>query len=256
MDPLIGSSLIGAGASLLGGMFGRKSNKKAAAQQYAQQVEASRLDYERSKEFAQKGVQWRVEDAKKAGLHPLFALGGAGASYSGSAFIPGQAPSGSFAEDAARGVGQAAQALINRPNAYERQQARYERRLQQKLLESQITKTQAETASELRRIAPGVPSAIPPSSSVSGSRPMKVEPQADVAGQDVVVGDDGRIYRVPSFKFDDITMPAFWSYMFQRHTNPHALERYLKGHKANIRGGKSKPDHRPHFWHEGDRVAP
>ncbi len=28
--------------------------------------------------FAQNSVRWRVEDAKAAGIHPLFALGGAG----------------------------------------------------------------------------------------------------------------------------------------------------------------------------------
>lgn len=34
------------------------------------------------REFAQNAIQWRVADAKKAGLHPLFALGGGGASFS------------------------------------------------------------------------------------------------------------------------------------------------------------------------------
>ncbi|AZL83016.1 DNA pilot protein [Apis mellifera associated microvirus 41] len=31
--------------------------------------------YQQQKEFAQSGIQWRVEDAKKAGIHPLYALG-------------------------------------------------------------------------------------------------------------------------------------------------------------------------------------
>lgn len=39
-------------------------------------------EYERQKEFAQHGIQWRVEDAKAAGVHPLFALSGGGAAYS------------------------------------------------------------------------------------------------------------------------------------------------------------------------------
>lgn len=34
------------------------------------------------REFAQMGIQWRVEDAKAAGLHPLFALGGGASGYS------------------------------------------------------------------------------------------------------------------------------------------------------------------------------
>lgn len=34
------------------------------------------------REFAQNGIRWRVEDAKAAGLHPLAAIGAAGAGYS------------------------------------------------------------------------------------------------------------------------------------------------------------------------------
>nr|QJB19984.1 MAG: DNA pilot protein [Microvirus sp.] len=39
-------------------------------------------NYQRQKEFAQMGLQWKVDDAKKAGLSPLFAVGGTGASFS------------------------------------------------------------------------------------------------------------------------------------------------------------------------------
>lgn len=55
---------IGAATSLLGGSRSNKENAKLMAQQMAFQ-----------KEFAQHGVRWRVEDAKAAGLHPLYALG-------------------------------------------------------------------------------------------------------------------------------------------------------------------------------------
>lgn len=63
--------LIAAGTSLLGGILGQKSQEKAAQKQYEQQ-----------KEFAQSGIQWKVEDAKKAGIHPALALGAQPASYS------------------------------------------------------------------------------------------------------------------------------------------------------------------------------
>lgn len=33
-------------------------------------------------DFAQRGIQWKVADAKKAGIHPLYALGATGAMYS------------------------------------------------------------------------------------------------------------------------------------------------------------------------------
>jgi len=41
-----------------------------------------RLQADNQREFAKMGIRWRVEDAKAAGLHPLAAIGAAGASYS------------------------------------------------------------------------------------------------------------------------------------------------------------------------------
>jgi len=74
-------AFIAAGATLAGGLLNqesssqaRESNEKIAARQEQLQ-----------REFAQSGIQWRVEDAKKAGIHPLYALG---------ASTPGYSPSG------------------------------------------------------------------------------------------------------------------------------------------------------------------
>lgn len=53
-------TIIGAGIGLLGGMFSSKSAAKAEA---------------RSREDAQNRIQWAVADARKAGVHPLAALG-------------------------------------------------------------------------------------------------------------------------------------------------------------------------------------
>lgn len=63
-------ALLGAGASILGSVLGNKSAKKAADQQYQHQ-----------KEFAQSGIQWKVKDAEKAGIHPLYAMGAQTTSY-------------------------------------------------------------------------------------------------------------------------------------------------------------------------------
>lgn len=43
------------------------------------------------REFAQSGIRWRVQDAKAAGLHPLFALSGNTLGYSPSTVVGGQA---------------------------------------------------------------------------------------------------------------------------------------------------------------------
>lgn len=61
--PVIGD-LVGAGMAFLGGRASRRENRRAVR-------EAS----DRQEEFARHGVQWRVEDAKAAGVGPLAALG-------------------------------------------------------------------------------------------------------------------------------------------------------------------------------------
>lgn len=102
MFPWIGSLISGA-SSLIGGLMGQSSKEKELAANQAQlniQNEARLRDeafraeqfaYQKAqnehseavqREFAQSGIQWRVEDAIKAGLHPLAALGGGGASFS------------------------------------------------------------------------------------------------------------------------------------------------------------------------------
>lgn len=69
--------LISAGANIIGGLMGSKSADKARAQQEAQFQQNVQLQ----KDFAQNGIQWKVADAKAAGIHPIFALGGNTASY-------------------------------------------------------------------------------------------------------------------------------------------------------------------------------
>lgn len=64
-------AIIGAGASLASSLFGNKQADKSAKMNIAHQ-----------KEFAQKGVQWKVKDAKQAGIHPLAALGAQTHSFS------------------------------------------------------------------------------------------------------------------------------------------------------------------------------
>lgn len=58
----------GAFLPAIAGLAGKAIDYFSGRQQQAQNDATQR-------EFAQSGIQWRVEDAKKAGIHPLYALG-------------------------------------------------------------------------------------------------------------------------------------------------------------------------------------
>lgn len=110
---IVGSA-IGAVGSLLGGGISASNAGSLAGMNYAAQ-----------KEFAQNGIRWRVEDAKRAGVHPLYALGASTASYS-----PVQGYSGDYGLSDAfsqmgQGVARAAQAKMTKEER-EREDARQE----------------------------------------------------------------------------------------------------------------------------------
>lgn len=77
INPILGGAAIGAIGNLIGGFMGQDS-ARSANQQNA--IIAQR-NLEQQERFAKSGIQWRVADAKKAGISPLAALGAAGASY-------------------------------------------------------------------------------------------------------------------------------------------------------------------------------
>lgn len=84
-------NIISAGASILGGFMNRASHKDAQAQTAYFADKNMRMQ----EEFAQNGIRWRVNDARKAGIHPLYALG---------ASVPSYTPSSvSFAGDSSLG---------------------------------------------------------------------------------------------------------------------------------------------------------
>lgn len=83
---------------------------------YRRQMDLMREQLGYQKEFAQKGIRWKTEDAKQAGLHPLAALGTMGASYSPTSYIPGNRqvsrPPRSRAPEIANLIGQMIDAKI------------------------------------------------------------------------------------------------------------------------------------------------
>lgn len=71
-------AIIGAAGSLLGGLTGQAAQDRQAEAN----VHMAAKNMAMQREFAQHGIRWKVEDAKKAGLHPLAALGSQTQSFS------------------------------------------------------------------------------------------------------------------------------------------------------------------------------
>ena len=177
---MVWSSLISAGGSLLGGLLNKSSSKKAFKRAAALQ-----------REFAQNSIQWRVEDAEKAGVHPLYALGAPTAPSSPT--YAGDTSLGNAMANAGQDIGRAVQAsstAAQRDKAYTAQVQQLELTrmdLENELLKSNIAKARAQ-------IGPPMPG----------------------AGEPLVVAGD-KVHRNPAWSdADAITQrygePAEWLY--------------------------------------------
>jgi hypothetical protein len=71
-------TILGAGLQLAGGLLGKSSQDKAnkIAQQNANR------NFQTQREFAQNAISWRAADAKRAGIHPIFAMGSSPINFS------------------------------------------------------------------------------------------------------------------------------------------------------------------------------
>lgn len=130
-------SIIGAGSNLLGGILGNNSAQEA-------------IDFQ--KKAMQNGIQWRVADAQKAGIHPLFALGAS--TSMPSAVI---SPMGEGVAAAGQDLSRAADALMDskeKGSVFSKSLAALQ--LERGGLENELLRSQ------IRRLnAPGTPPASP-----------------------------------------------------------------------------------------------
>lgn len=98
---MVWPAIIAAGATIAGSLLanrGGDSNDQAAEQ--------FNWNSQLQREFAQNGIRWRVDDAKAAGLHPLYALGGSGASASPINYVGNQGGGSSTNEALGSGLSQ------------------------------------------------------------------------------------------------------------------------------------------------------
>lgn len=109
-----------------------------AESQFDQQVEHQRQQMAMQREFAQHGIRWRVEDAQAAGLHPLYALGGSGATYSPVPQVIGEGDT-----SGGRAISRLGQNISRAAAAQETEEQRTERRIRLGLASAQIEKDNA-----------------------------------------------------------------------------------------------------------------
>lgn len=126
-------SLIDGMFNLAGGYMNDKANEKQ-----------SQLDYERQKEFAQNSLQWKAQDAAKAGFHPLAALGTQSASYS---------PSGMAGGGLGDALSNTGQALSRGVRQALDTQARKNSKLDLEIKQEQLKQSRLQTASMQKSLA-------------------------------------------------------------------------------------------------------
>lgn len=107
LDAGAGAILGGAGIQAGAGLIGSAINGIMAGQGMDFQREMWDKNYNAQKEFAQNSMQWRVKDARAAGLHPLAALGQMGSSYTPTSVYDNGADVGSAIANAGGAIGQA-----------------------------------------------------------------------------------------------------------------------------------------------------
>jgi len=155
LPPSVGASI---GSSILGGMAASD-----AAKAQAQQAQAN-IDMQ--KEFAQQGIRWKVEDAKAAGIHPLYALGANTTAFSpvvtGDVYGPSRAMA-DMGQDITRAI-HSTRTQSERASTTAQALQLQNMELQNQLLQAQIAKLNQ----------PGTPPARPDGTAPTGQ--VKVEP--------------------------------------------------------------------------------
>lgn len=112
---MIGEIISGIG-SVVGGLIGADASKKNNAAELAWAREQQARNEALQREFAQTGIRWKVDDAKAAGIHPLYALGAQTTSFQPST-VGVDLESGSLGNavaDAGQSFGRAAEAAMTR----------------------------------------------------------------------------------------------------------------------------------------------
>lgn len=200
--------LISAGANLIGGLLGQnKADKdREAAAALAARQEAVQYD------FAKNSLSWKVQDAKNAGIHPLYALGGSTPTYSPvSVAGGGGSPLAEGIAHAGQDLGRAAQSAMtskDRDDTVAKQAqalALSKAGLENELLATQIAKLRSQIGPPMpalnqKTLIDGQPATAIATPSGAVVTPDKIEQKADTAPAAFRIRPGGvRLYANPWF---------------------------------------------------------
>jgi len=243
-------SILGAAASIAGGLLGNKAQKDANKANEAQALRQEALQ----KEFAQSGIQWKVKDAEAAGIHPLYALGANTTSYQPTN-VGGGAADFSFLGDAGQNIGRAIDATRSTPaSAMALQLGKTQ--LEGAQLDNDLKRTQLASALALNNQTgphPGMPE-LSPNTAIPGQTgtldvSKKVSPTLGdakhielAANPELLLGKTKRGYapQIPqslSESFEQDTL-GYWQWF---------MRNKLFGDPAAIKAIPTKPGYRKHF---------
>lgn len=157
---------VGAGVNAFQSLFGSNEPSQWQKDTYQNEREWQRYVNDRNvelqREFAQNGIRWKVEDAKRAGLHPVAALGGGGASFSpisvGST-APADAPRNTGVGDALMDMGQNISRATRATSTQSERQALQmnELQLENQTLQNTLLKHQIVKLTQPSQIGPPMP---------------------------------------------------------------------------------------------------
>lgn len=236
---MVWPAIIGAGASLLGNALGAITSSGNAGASNAAANQNMWQQYQFQREFAENGIRWKVEDAKRAGIHPLFALGGSTATYTPTSFVGATDNTPQYLSNMGQDVSRAISATQTAPERklsdYDR--ARQVQELERGQLQNDVLRMQLASASARlspSQVGPTMPSSTSPvPAAVAGtyeakppevlnSQPSNSGAQAGPSQPSVrwERNSDGSVVAMPTANMDDFSSPGYLNWQYQNRVLP------------------------------------
>ncbi len=193
--------------------FSSEQAQIARAHSQSEAAVARNFSADLARDFAQSGIRWRVEDAKRAGIHPLAAIGAPtsspGVSVGGSGV---SAPQGSTVGLPGQNLSRARRATMS--NAGRQSERMTELQLERAGLENEYLRSRI--ATEVAQLGPGLPVEDVSQRRTPGHVERKSQEPGSVTSSGWLRTGDGGLQKVPSLdakeRIEDQTVPeAAWA---------------------------------------------